>query len=82
MAENAAGYVLIAPYEHRAATASVAEGFRDACTDHGIYRSTPGTWPILGEGRHGQSRRDDTSPGRAWPQGEERAQSSRADLPI
>jgi hypothetical protein len=36
MAENAAGYVLIAPYEHRAATASVAEGFRDACTDHGI----------------------------------------------
>ena len=37
MAENAAGYVLIAPSEHRdAATASVAEGFRDACTEHGI----------------------------------------------
>jgi hypothetical protein len=37
MAANAAGYVLIAPSEHRdAATASVAEGFRDACIDHGI----------------------------------------------
>jgi ABC-type branched-subunit amino acid transport system substrate-binding protein len=37
MAENAAGYVLIAPCEHReAATVSVAEGFRDACIDHGI----------------------------------------------
>jgi hypothetical protein len=37
MAENAASYVLIAPSEHRdAATASVAEGFRDACTEHGI----------------------------------------------
>ena len=37
MAENAASYVLIAPSEHRdAATASVAEGFRDACIDHGI----------------------------------------------
>ena len=37
LAENAASYVLIAPSEHRdAATASVAEGFRDACTEHGI----------------------------------------------
>jgi hypothetical protein len=37
MAANAASYVLIAPAEHRdAATASVAEGFRDACVDHGI----------------------------------------------
>jgi hypothetical protein len=37
MAENAAGYVLIAPSEQReAATASVAEGFRDACLEHGI----------------------------------------------
>jgi len=37
MAANAAGYVLIAPSEHRdAVTASVAEGFRDACIDHGI----------------------------------------------
>jgi hypothetical protein len=37
MAVNAAGYVLIAPSDHRdAATANVAEGFRDACIDHGI----------------------------------------------
>jgi hypothetical protein len=37
MAANGAGYVLIAPPEYRdAATASVAEGFRDACIDHGI----------------------------------------------
>jgi len=37
MASNAAGYVLIVPSEHRdGATASVTEGFRDACLDHGI----------------------------------------------
>jgi hypothetical protein len=37
MAANAASYVLIAPFEHRdAVTASVAEGFRDACVEHGI----------------------------------------------
>jgi hypothetical protein len=37
MAANAASYVLIAPPEHRdAATAGVAEGFRDACVEHGI----------------------------------------------
>jgi hypothetical protein len=37
MAANGAGYVLIVPSEHRdAATASVAEGFRDACLDHGV----------------------------------------------
>jgi hypothetical protein len=37
MAANAAGYVLIVPSEYRdAATASVAEGFRDACIEHGV----------------------------------------------
>jgi hypothetical protein len=37
MAANAASYVLIVPPEHRdAATAGVAEGFRDACMEHGI----------------------------------------------
>ena len=37
MAANAAGYVLIVPSEYRdAATASVAEGFRDACMEHGV----------------------------------------------
>jgi hypothetical protein len=37
LAANAAGYVLIAPFEYRdAATASVTEGFRDACIDHGV----------------------------------------------
>jgi hypothetical protein len=37
LAAKAAGYVLIAPSEYRdAATVSVAEGFRDACIDHGI----------------------------------------------
>ena len=37
MAANAAGYVVIVPSEFRdAATASVAEGFRDACVEHGI----------------------------------------------
>jgi hypothetical protein len=37
LAANAAGYVLIAPFEYRdAATASVAEGFWAACINHGI----------------------------------------------
>jgi hypothetical protein len=37
LAANAAVYVLLASSEDRDdATASVAEGFRDACTDHGI----------------------------------------------
>jgi len=37
LAANAAGYVLLASSEDRDdATASVAEGFRDACIDHGI----------------------------------------------
>jgi hypothetical protein len=37
MAGNAAGYVLILPWQYcDAATTSVAEGFRDACIDHGI----------------------------------------------
>jgi hypothetical protein len=37
LAANAACYVLIAPSESRdAATASVAEGYRDACVNHGI----------------------------------------------
>ena len=37
MAGNAASYVLMAPPEHRdEATASVAEGFRDACIEYGI----------------------------------------------
>jgi hypothetical protein len=37
LAPNGAGYVLLASSEDRDdTTASVAEGFRDACTDHGI----------------------------------------------
>jgi hypothetical protein len=37
MAVNAASYVLIAPPDRRdVAIASVAEGFRDACIEHGI----------------------------------------------
>jgi hypothetical protein len=37
MAGNAASYVLMAPPEYRGdATASVAEGFRDACIEYGI----------------------------------------------
>ena len=37
MAGNAASYVLMAPPEHRDdATASVAEGFRDACIEYAI----------------------------------------------
>jgi hypothetical protein len=37
ISENAAGYVLISPWQYRdAATSSVAESFRDACIDHGI----------------------------------------------
>jgi len=40
MAGNAASYVLMVPLKHRAeATASAAEGFRDACIDT-AYRSS------------------------------------------
>jgi hypothetical protein len=37
MASKAASYIHIAPPEHRdAVMASIAEGFRDACQEHGI----------------------------------------------
>jgi hypothetical protein len=40
MARNAASYVVMVPPEHRAeATASAAEGFRDACIDTALSQA-------------------------------------------
>jgi hypothetical protein len=80
MAANAASYVLITPPDrHDDAIASVAAGFRDACIEHGVPIEA-GDMALLREGRHCQSRRDDTPHGRARDEGEGEVMQNRSLL--